>query len=150
MKEEFNPSIESVKKDLFSILAKTPWEAYSVRQAIIKGRIDGRSYGGSCCCIKGIIAKNNGLDLRVGERIFNATYGIRTGLYSSSLEQYILVIRPGMKPENNGKCQQLLSWLDEFIAAKEAKQTLNLGAAVQAGLEEVLTAVSEAPELVQV
>lgn len=151
-----------VKADLFAILDKAPWEAYAVRQAVIKGQIDGTKYKGDCCCIKGIIAKNAGLTIgKLGtydSPLFESTYGIKLGLFSSPLEQYIVDIRPGQTPENDERCKQLLAWLNEYIAEQKAKKAASLDAKVMAGLDEVLAAAAcelakgkeVAPELVEV
>lgn len=130
--------LDRVKKDLFEILEKAPWEAYAVRQAIKQGKIDGTRYGGECCCIKGIIANNSGLGATDD---FVTAYGITLDGYGySPVENYVRDIYPGMNPGNNEKCRQLLTWLDEFIAQEEAKKAAAVTASVQAGLEEVLAA----------
>jgi hypothetical protein len=139
-----------VKEDFFSILDKAPWEAYAVRQAVVEGKIDGSTYGKSeCCCIKGIIARNMGMEIlsfSTGQK-FSATYGIDLEVLGndSPLEKYIRFIKPGHAPENNKKCQQLLDWLDEFITQEEAKQAAQVTASVQAGLDEALASAGELP-----
>ncbi len=141
-----------VKEDFFAILDKAPWEAYAVRQAVIKGQIYGKTYFGECCCIKGIIAKDLGMPL--GEAFFSEesmvtftrVYDIPLSASKSPLEQYIIDIRPGHTPENNEQCRQLLVWLDEYITGLEVKQAANLEAKVHAGLEEVLATLPAAEE----
>jgi hypothetical protein len=146
IKSGYEPNLDEVKADFFGILDKAPWEAYAVRQAVFEGQISGNQYSGDCCCIKGIIAKDLGLPLTEGRMsIFTQTYGIRLGVNSSPLEQYIIVIRPGHTPENNETCRQLLTWLNEYIAGLEAKQAAQVTASVQAGLEEALASAGELP-----
>lgn len=143
------PELDQVKADFFNILDKAPWEAFAVRQAVRQGKIDGKSYFGDCCCIKGIIARNVGLDLRPNlsdirtinisnSKTFQNSYGIGLSASHSPLEQYIMHIRPGETPENNPECKQLLEWLDEYITGLKAKQSASIQSAVEAGLDAAL------------
>lgn len=142
-----------VKTDLFKVLNTAPWEAEAVRIALTKGEIAGYKYGGRCCCIKGIIAKNLGISISE----LNKFYGIKPDAMSP-MEAFLVNIWPSDKPENSAYAKFIMDCLDEFIAGLDAKQAANLGASVQAGLDEVLAGACElpvveeksVPELVQV
>jgi hypothetical protein len=135
LKQEFD--LAAVKQDLHKVLELAPWEAESVRLAVIQGKVDGRTYGGECCCVKGIIAQNLGIETSQ----INRFYGIMPDAHSP-MEEFLYNIVPGDTPETSAYSKFILDCLDEFIAEQAALSAGKLEEAVQAGLEEALAAVA--------
>jgi hypothetical protein len=127
--------LKAVKKDLWQVLQAAPWEAELVRLAIIEGEVDGSSYNGECCCIKGIIARNLGVPVKKLKQLFGISLNP-----TSPLEIFLFNLTEGDTPETSQYSWQMLKWLDEFIAGWESQKAARLREAVNADLEEVLAA----------
>lgn len=142
-------NLAAVKKDLCQVLQAAPWEAGPVRRAIIEGEVDGSSYKGECCCVKGIIANDLGVPVKKLDQLFGITLNP-----TSPLEIFLINLMEGDTPETSEYSRQMLEWLDEFIGQWETQKAARFQEAVETGIEEALTAALATPveqsELVQV
>jgi hypothetical protein len=94
------------KHDLWAVLLKSRNEIAELKQALIKGEIDGSKYDGECCCLMGTIAK-----------IKKCHYKVLPNLKADSSEpseKWFMLLSPGMTPETSEVCKLTLNWIEEF------------------------------------
>src|SRR3954466_1496052 len=98
-------NLRDVKADFFVYLDDARDEIPFLREALIAGRIDGRSYEGDCACLVGTIAKARGCwigDINPAPNPDRLT------------EQFFTAIDPGDTPDNSPVALLVLYWLDEY------------------------------------
>ncbi len=82
-----------------------------LREAFLRGRIDGQTYLGSCACVKGTLAQLGGYDiahLPAGSPL--------DGLTGSPLERFIMAVAPAHTPATNAAAARVVEWLDAYLA----------------------------------
>ena len=107
------------QEDFESILYRAAHnEVAGLREAIVKGEIDGSTYsGGSCRCLVGTIAKIRGCH-------YESMLNIRPDEHRPA-EQWFMSIVPGDDPDNSIISRISLGWLDNWVAKQVAKQETN-------------------------
>jgi hypothetical protein len=100
-----------VRNDFWSILLFAQPEIAGLREAIVKGKIDGTLYEGDCACLIGTIAK-------VKKCNYKEFTGNLEANSDRAAERFFMGIKAGDTPENNPVSKIALEWLDVFVAQK--------------------------------
>ena len=82
-------------------------EVAGLKEALLKGNIDGSAYEGNCCCFVGTLAKVAGCNYKNLEGITPNSH--------SPVEKWFMGISAGDTPENNELSKLTVEWIDEFI-----------------------------------
>ena len=103
--------LQPIRDDFWAVLCSAPAEVPALREALVKGRVDGSTYTGECACLVGTIAKAR-----------NCDYSKIPGLTPNAnrpAEKFFAGISQGDKPETNHFSKIALDWIDEWSANME-------------------------------
>jgi len=95
---------------LFTIAA-----VHQLREAFLRGRIDGQTYLGSCACVKGTLAQLGGYDMAHLPPGSPCALPL-DGLAGSPLERFIIAVAPAHTPATNAAAARVVAWLDAYLA----------------------------------
>lgn len=104
--------VSSIRSAYFDTLSMSLGAADFILDQIRKGKIDGRSYEGECCCVLGKIAQHDKVSWKQGP--------IKADPLNSIVERFTQAIRPGDKPANSRFCKALETWTVEWIEHRDA------------------------------
>jgi len=86
-----------------------------LREAFLRGRIDGQTYLGSCACVKGTLAQLGGYDIAHLPAGSPCALPL-DGLTGSPLERFIMAVAPAHTPATNAAAARVVEWLDAYLA----------------------------------
>ena len=102
-------NLESIRSDFFFRLVLAEGEVPFLYDSLMRGKINGSSYTGECCCFVGTIANAR------KENYEELTCGLKPDS-SSPTERWFLAIREGDRPYNNKISQITVEWIREWCA----------------------------------
>ncbi len=86
-----------------------------LREAFLRGRIDGQTYLGSCACVKGTLAQLGGYDIARLPAGSPCALPLDE-LTGSPLERFIIAVAPAHTPATNVAAARVVAWLDAYLA----------------------------------
>jgi hypothetical protein len=106
-------NLRVIKDDFFAVLLYGKKEIEFLKQAMIRGKIDGSTYNGECACLSGTLVngavKSNGeQEQKVKELIISCRNSSRP------IERFFLGIKIGDTPENSQFSKLAFEWIEEF------------------------------------
>jgi len=101
------------RNDLRKVLAVASKEARGVKETLEKGRVNGATYEGKCCCLVGTIARIRGC-------FYLSMKNLEPDL-SRPAEQWFMQIRKGDTPKNSKAAKLAHKWITEWIKNNKRK-----------------------------
>ena len=101
--------LKAIKSDFFDVLLRAPQEIGGLREALVRGVVDGSTYAGECACLVGSIANLQGTSI----------HSLQNGLAPDATrpaEKWFLAIGKGDTPETNQVSAITVEWIDEFVS----------------------------------